>query len=69
VKEKVAISPESLVTFVYLWRGRHEFAVRKDQEFSLKPQEQVKYKLVSVDPAKAVIANAQKPNETIEIGP
>ena len=69
VKEKVAISPESVATFVYLWRGRREFAVRKGQEFSLKPQEQIKYKLVGVDPAKAVIANAQKPNETIEIGP
>ena len=68
VKEKVAISPESVATFVYNWSGRQEFRVRKDQEFSLKPQEQIKYKLVDVDPAKAVIVNAQKPNEPIEIG-
>ena len=68
VKEKVAISPESVATFVYTWGGRREFQVRKDQEFSLKPQEQIKYKLVDVDPAKAVIVNTQKPNEPIEIG-
>ena len=68
IKEKVAMSPESVATFVYTWGGRQEFQVRKDQEFSLKPQEQIKYKLVDVDPAKAVIVNTQKPNEPIEIG-
>jgi hypothetical protein len=68
VKEKVAMSPESVATFIYTWGGRQEFQVRKDQEFSLKPQEQIKYKLVDVDPAKAVIVNTQKPNEPIEIG-
>jgi len=68
VKEKVAISPESVATFVYTWGGRQEFQVRKDQEFSLKPQVQIKYKLVDVDPTRAVIVNTQKPNEPIEIG-
>jgi hypothetical protein len=68
VKEKVAISPESVATFVYTWGGRREFQVRKDQEFSLKPQEQIKYKLVDVDPAKAVIVNSQRADEPIEIG-
>jgi len=68
IKEKVAMSPESVATFVYTWGGRQEFQVRKDQEFSLKPQVQIKYKLVGVDPAKAVIVNTQKPNEPIEIG-
>ena len=69
VKEKVATSPESVATFVYTWGGRQEFQVRKDREFSLKPQKQIKYKLVDVDLAKAVIVNTQKPNEPIEIGP
>jgi hypothetical protein len=68
VKEKVAISPESVATFVYLWGSRYEFQVRKDQEFSLKPKEQIKYKLVDVQPAQAVIVNVQKPGEPIEIG-
>ena len=68
VKEKVAISPESVATFVYTWGERQEFQVRKDQEFSLKPQDQIKYKLVDVGPAKAVIVNSQRADETIEIG-
>jgi hypothetical protein len=68
VREQVAISPESVATFVYLWGERREFEVRKDQEFSLKPQEDIKYKLIDVQPTKAVIVNNQKPNEPIEIG-
>jgi hypothetical protein len=67
-KEKVALSPESVATFVYTWGGRQEFQVRKDQEFSLKPQEQIKYKLLDVGPAKAVIVNSQRVDEPIEIG-
>src|SRR6266566_4233951 len=68
VKEKVATSPQSVATFAYDWGGRSEFEVRKDQEFSLKPLEEVKYKLVDVEPTKTVIVNTQKPNEPIEIG-
>jgi hypothetical protein len=68
VKEKVATSPQSVATFVYTWGGRYEFEVRKDQEFSLKPLEQIKYKLVDVQPNKAVIVNTQNPTAPIEIG-
>src|SRR5437763_3542826 len=68
VKEKVATSPQSVATFVYTWGGRREFEVRKDQEFSLKPNEEIKYKVTDVQPTKAVIVDAQKPNEPIEIG-
>jgi hypothetical protein len=68
VKEKVAISPESVATFIYTWGENREFQVRKDQEFSLKPQEEIKYKLMDVQPTKAVIVNTQKPNEPIQIG-
>jgi hypothetical protein len=68
VKEKIATSPESVATFVYTWGEPREFQVRKDQEFSLKPQEEIKYKLIDVQPTKAVIVNSQKPNERIEIG-
>lgn len=67
-KEKVATSPESVATFIYSWRERREFQVRKDQEFSLNPEEQIKYRLIDVQPAKAVIVNTQKPDESIEIG-
>ena len=68
VKEKIMISPESVATFVYAWGAGREFAVKKDQEFSLKPEEQIKYKLVDVQSAKAVIVNTQKPSEPIEVG-
>ena len=67
VKEKVAISPESVATFVYSWGGPREFQVRKDQEFSLKPLNESKYKLVDVQSSKAVIVYTQKPNDRIEI--
>jgi len=68
VKGKVATSPQSVATFVYGWGGRREFEVRKDQEFSLKPVEEIKYKLVDVQPDKAVIVNTQQPDAPIEIG-
>lgn len=70
-KEKVAMSPESVATFTYSWPAGsvpQEFQVRKDQEFSLKPQEEIKYKLIDVQPAKAVIVNTQRPNDKLEIG-
>ena len=59
-ERKIAISPQSVATFVYTWGGRREFEVRKDQEFSLKPQEEIKYKLIEVRPDKAVIAKEPK---------
>src|SRR5437660_7038055 len=69
VKEKIMISPESVANFVYEWGERKEFAVKKDQEFSLKPDEQIKYKLVDVQPGKAVIVDTQKPDQPIEVPP
>lgn len=71
VKEKVAMSPESVATFVYSWPAgsvAQQFQVRKDQQFSLKPQDEIKYKLIDVQPTKAVIVNMQRPNDKIEIG-
>jgi hypothetical protein len=71
IKEKIAMSPESVATFSYSWPASQpprEFQVRKDQEFSLKPQEEIKYKLIDVQPTKAVIVNTGKPTEPIEIG-
>ena len=67
VKEKIMISPESVANFVYTWRERREFSVKKDQEFSLPPEQEIRYKLVDVQPDKAVIVNTQKPQERIEI--
>ena len=71
IREKVAVSPESVATFLYTWpagSAPQQFQVRKDQEFSLKPQEQIKYKLIDVQPSKAVIVNLNRPNDQIQIG-
>jgi hypothetical protein len=68
VKERVAISPESIATLVYTWKGHREFIVKKDQEFSLLPERDIKYKLIEVQPTKAVITSSQKPEAPIEIG-
>jgi len=44
-------------------------SVRKNRKnFCLQPVEQIKYKLVDVQPAKAEIVNTQKPDAPIEIG-
>ena len=68
VKEKRAMSPESVANFLYTWGGTEErFAVRKDQEFSLKPETGVTYKLLDVRPDKAIIVKTQQPNEKIVI--
>ena len=68
VKERVMTSPVPVANFVYLWGGRRDFAVRKEQRFSLKPQGQIQYKLVDLQPGRARIINIGKPNEPIEIG-
>ena len=68
VKEKIMISPESVANFVYTWAQRREFSVKKDQEFSLPPEQEIRYKLVDVQPDKAVIVNTRQPNERIEVG-
>ena len=71
ILQQVATSPESIATFTYTWpctNPPEDIRVRKEQEFSLKPQEDIKYKLLDVSPTKAVIVNTKKPNEPIEVG-
>jgi hypothetical protein len=67
VKERIMISPESVAKFVYEWRERREFTVKKGEQFSLKPEEQIKYKLVDVLPRRAVIIDTQSPERPIEV--
>ncbi|PYJ86494.1 MAG: hypothetical protein DME70_08055 [Verrucomicrobia bacterium] len=67
VKEKIMISPESVAHFVYQWGERKEFAVKKDQEFSLKPEEQIRYKLIDVLPRRALVVDIRKPEQPIEV--
>lgn len=68
VKEKIMTSPQSVATFVYPLANPPEFSKKKDEEFSLPPENDIKYKLVDVQPNKAVIVNL-KTNERIEVGP
>lgn len=68
IKEKIMVSPESVAHFVYTWGQRREFSVKKDQEFSLPPEAEIRYKLIDVQPDKAVIVNTRQPNERIEVG-
>lgn len=67
VKEKIMISPASVANFVYPLGDRREFAVKKDEEFSLKPEEQIRYKLIDVQPGRAVIVDTRKPDQRIEV--
>src|SRR5205807_926312 len=69
VKEKIMISPESVANFVYEWGEGKEFAVKKDQEFSLKPEEQIRYKLIDVLPRRALIVDMRQPEQPIEVPP
>jgi hypothetical protein len=70
VKERQATSPESVANFVYTWSGAERyFAVKKDQQFFLKPDEETKYKLLEVEREKAIIIDLRKPNEKIEVRP
>jgi hypothetical protein len=67
-KGKTTTSPESVANFLYTWGGDQRFSAKKGQEFSLKPQMEIKYKLIDVQPNKAILINTQKPNEQIDIG-
>jgi hypothetical protein len=68
IKGKTTTSPESVANFLYTWGGDQRFSAKKGQEFSLKPQTEIKYKLIDVQPDKAILINTQKPNEEIDIG-
>jgi hypothetical protein len=68
VKEKPTISPESVANFIYTWGGTEQsFSIKKDHEFSLQPEEQMKYRLKDVQSQKAIVVLVAKPEENIEI--
>jgi len=47
-------SPDTYAAFKYLWNNT-QFNVKKNQEFSLKPEVDVKYKLIDINDTEAVI--------------
>lgn len=65
IMEKQVDSPDSYALFKYLW-DNSEFGVKKGQEFSLKPEPDIKYKLIDINQTEALIQNL-KTNEQIKI--
>lgn len=66
VKEKEVNSPDSFALLTYLWEGR-DIQLKKNQEFSLKPENDLKYRLIDVSQTGAVIVNVAKPNDRITV--
>jgi len=54
VYNKQVDSPDSYAVFKYLWNNT-QITVKKDQEFVLKPETDVKYKLIDISDQEAVI--------------
>ena len=65
VYRKEANDPTSFAKFLYLY-DNSEFTVKKDDEFSLVPQQDQKYKLIDITNEKAVIQD-QKSKEQHDI--
>jgi hypothetical protein len=65
IKEKLVNSPDSFAQFKYTWDGT-EFKVRKDGDFTLKPQPDLKYKLIDITETQAVI-QLEKTGEKITV--
>ena len=47
-KETDVDSPTTYAVFTYLWNGSHDFAVLKGGEFTIKPEDAVKYKVLEM---------------------
>ena len=47
-KETDVDSPTTYAVFTYLWNGSHDFAVLKGGEFTVKPEDTVKYKVLEM---------------------
>jgi len=63
VYNQQADSPDSYAVFKYLWNNT-QFTVRKDQIFSLKPDDDVKYKLIDITDTQAVIQDTKTQEKT-----
>jgi len=58
VVDVIANSPESYAQFRNLW-AKKEFAVKKDGEFTIEPDQETKYKLIDIQDNKALIGAVQ----------
>lgn len=64
-KQKEVDSPTTYAVLTYLWTGK-DFAVKKNQEFTLKPQDNVKYKCVDLSDTDVVVLKEDE-NKTLHI--
>lgn len=67
-KEKEVDSPTTYAVLSYVWNGgevgaRNEFAVKKNQEFNIKPELNVKYKCTALSDAGVVIVKEDENKE------
>ena len=72
-KEQEVDSPTTYAVLSYLWNGgdvgaKPDFAVKKNQEFSIKPDLNVKYKCVSLSDAGVTILKEDE-NKNIDLKP
>jgi len=54
VLNKLTDSPDSYALFTYLWNAK-QFAVKKNQTFSIEPEGAIKYKLIDITNTEATI--------------
>ncbi len=66
VKEMTVNSPDSYALLTYVWEGR-DFQLKKNEEFSLKPENGIKYRLLDVSATGAIIVNVAKPTERLTV--
>ncbi len=58
IYDQVVDEPTVYADFRYLWDGS-EFRVKMNETFSVKPEEDVKYKLIDINESQALIENVQ----------
>lgn len=58
--------PDHYARFAYLWDNT-EFSVKKEQRFFLKPEREVEYKLIDINPNEAVIVNLKTGSDPIKV--
>ncbi|MGH8047939.1 MAG: Amuc_1099 family pilus-like system protein, partial [Chthoniobacterales bacterium] len=67
INDKLVNDPTVFAKFKYLWDGS-EFQVKKRDSFSIKPEENIKYKLIDISDERAVIKSPQGKDITIPKG-
>ena len=67
-KEQDVNSPTSYAVLIYVWGEGRRYQLKKDAEFSLKPEENIKYRLGEVSQTDATIVRLSD-NQTLKVPP